>query len=82
MGLPAGNPFGYDESNPVRFVGGYRGGLMLAHGTSDDNCHVSNTLQMAFALESAQKPFSMMLYPRETHGVGGKERRIITQSAL
>jgi dipeptidyl-peptidase-4 len=31
---------------------------------------VQNTLQFAYALQKAGKPFEMMLYPSARHGVG------------
>jgi dipeptidyl-peptidase 4 len=76
MGLPAANPSGYDESNPMHWIDGYRGGLLLVHGTSDDNVHASNSLQLAHALQNARKPFGLMLYPRKEHGISGKDTRV------
>ncbi len=76
MGLPARNPSGYDESSPMTWIDGYRGGLLLVHGMSDDNVHASNTLQMAHALQNGRKPFSLMLYPRKEHGLSGKDTRV------
>jgi dipeptidyl-peptidase-4 len=35
----------------------------------DDNVHVQNTLQFAYELQRAGKPFELMLYPRSRHGV-------------
>ena len=35
----------------------------------DDNVHMQNTLQMAWKLQKAGKPFEMMLYPKSRHGV-------------
>lgn len=50
--------------------------LLLIHGMSDDNVILSNTTAMASALQSANVPFEMMLYPGETHSaVAGKMAR-------
>ena len=38
---------------------------------SDDNVHIQNTMQLAQALQAADKDFEMMVYPRSRHGVGG-----------
>jgi dipeptidyl-peptidase-4 len=35
----------------------------------DDNVHVQNTVQFAYELQKAGKPFEMMLYPKSRHGV-------------
>ena len=45
------------------------GALFLVHGAVDDNVHVSNTMQFAYELQKAEKPFQMMLYPKARHGV-------------
>jgi dipeptidyl-peptidase-4 len=43
MGLPEANASGYDSTSAVKNVGAYRGGLLLLHGTADDNVHPLNT---------------------------------------
>ncbi len=65
---------GYDDSI-VSAAGNLRGVLLLAHGTSDDNVHLQNTIQMTDALIKAGKPFRLMLYPNKTHGISGPEAR-------
>ena len=42
---------------------------MLIHGEIDDNVHPANTMQFAYELQKAQKPFELMLYPKSRHGV-------------
>ncbi len=74
MGLPKDNATGYDDSI-VSAAGNLRGSLFLAHGTSDDNVHFQNTIQMTDALIKAGKPFRLMLYPNKTHGISGPETR-------
>jgi dipeptidyl-peptidase 4 len=76
MGKPQDNPLGYDESNPVRFVDRYRGGLLIAHGASDDNVHAANSMQLAFGLQNAGKPLQMMVFPRKHHGIEGKKAHV------
>ena len=48
------------------------GRLLLVHGMMDDNVHVQNSTRLARALQNAGKPFEMMFYPENRHGVGGK----------
>jgi dipeptidyl-peptidase-4 len=74
MGLPKDNAKGYDDSI-VSAAGNLRGSLFLVHGTSDDNVHFQNTIQMTDALIKAGKPFGLMLYPNKTHGISGPEAR-------
>jgi dipeptidyl-peptidase-4 len=70
MGLPKDNPSGYDDSI-VSAAGNLRGSLLLVHGTSDDNVHFQNTIQMTDALIKAGKQFRLMVYPNKTHGIAG-----------
>jgi dipeptidyl-peptidase 4 len=73
MGLPKDNASGYDDSI-VSAAGNLRGSLLLVHGTSDDNVHFQNTIQMTDALIKAGKQFRLMVYPNKTHGIGGTAR--------
>ena len=70
MGLPKDNAKGYDDSI-VSAAGNLHGSLLLVHGTSDDNVHFQNTIQMADALIKAGKQFRLMIYPNKTHGIAG-----------
>lgn len=74
MGLPKDNAKSYDDSI-VSAAGNLRGSLFLVHGTSDDNVHFQNTIQMSDALIKAGKPFRLMVYPNKTHGISGPEAR-------
>ena len=75
MGLPKDNPEGYKDSSPVNFAGDLHGSLLEVHGTSDDNVHMQNTIQMVNNFIDAGKQFELMLYPRKTHGIAGKAAR-------
>lgn len=74
MGLPKDNAKGYDLSMP-HAAADLRGSLFLVHGTSDDNVHMQNSIQMIDALVKAGKPFRLMIYPNKTHGISGQEAR-------
>jgi dipeptidyl-peptidase-4 len=69
MGLPQENPDGYLKSSPRWAAKDLHGALLLVHGAIDDNVHVANTLQFAYELQKAQKPFRLMLYPKSRHGL-------------
>ena len=66
-GLPAENKAGYDRGSPLTYVNGFRGNLLLVHGSGDDNVHFQNSEMLINALVSANKPFTMMEYPNRTH---------------
>jgi dipeptidyl-peptidase-4 len=74
MGLPKDNARGYDDSI-VNSASHLNGSLLLVHGTSDDNVHFQNTIQMTDALIKAGKQFRLMVYPNKTHGISGMETR-------
>jgi len=76
MGLLKDDPKGYAESDVTRSVDKLHGELMLAHGTSDDNVHFQNTIQMIDALIKADKHFRLMIYPNKTHSISGKDSRV------
>jgi dipeptidyl-peptidase-4 len=73
LGLPSQNETGYATSSPVNDAAKLRGALRIVHGTSDDNVHLQNTVQMTQALIKAAKPFDIMLYPNKTHGIRGAD---------
>jgi dipeptidyl-peptidase-4 len=50
--------------------------LLLVHGTGDDNVHPQNALVLAEALQNANKPFTMLLYPNKTHSIGGGRTQV------
>ncbi len=69
MALPQNNPDGYKKASPRFAAKDLSGRLLLIHGAIDDNVHVQNTLQFAYELQKANKPFELMLYPKSRHGV-------------
>jgi dipeptidyl-peptidase 4 len=75
MGLPVDNEKGYHDSSPVNYAADLKGSLLEVHGTSDDNVHMQNTIQMINGLIDAGKQFQLMLYPNKTHGIAGQAAR-------
>jgi dipeptidyl-peptidase 4 len=69
MMLPKNNPGGYERTAPLKAAANLHGQLLLIHGTMDDNVHMANTMQFAYQLQKADKPFELMLYPQSRHGV-------------
>jgi dipeptidyl-peptidase 4 len=74
MGLPKDHGAAYDDSI-VSAASSLQGSLLLVHGTSDDNVHFQNTIQMTDALINAGKQFRLMVYPDKTHGISGSATR-------
>jgi len=75
LGLPKENTAGYAKSSTVKAAMQLHGSLAMAHGTSDDNVHMQNTIQMVNNFIDARKQFHLMLYPGKTHGIAGKAAR-------
>jgi dipeptidyl-peptidase-4 len=75
MGLPKDNAKGYDDFSLPKVADKLHGALLLVHGSSDDNVHFQNSVQMVDALIKAGKQFRFMLYPNKTHGIAGPEAR-------
>ncbi len=74
MGLPQDNPDGYRDGSAVAAADQLHGSLLLIHGTIDDNVHISNTMQMAHALQNAGKHFDIMVYPKNRHGIAARRQ--------
>ena len=75
MGLPHDNEAGYKDSSPVNNAADLHGRLLEIHGTSDDNVHMQNTIQMVNNFINAGKQFRLMTYPGKTHGIAGFQAR-------
>lgn len=70
MGTPTDNPDGYRNGSVIPYVNDYKGLLRIVHGSTDDNVHCQNSLQLADTLEASGKHFELMIYPNERHGWG------------
>lgn len=69
MKMPQNNPDGYRRTAPRFAADRLQGRMLLIHGTIDDNVHLQNTVQFAYELQRAGKPFEIMIYPRSRHSV-------------
>ena len=51
-----------------------------SYGLIDDNVHLQNTIQLAEALQQADKEFELMIYPKSRHGISGKHyQRLVVE---
>ncbi len=69
MKLPQENEDGYRRTAPRFAASTLHGQMLLIHGTMDDNVHMQNSVQFAYELQKAGKPFELMMYPRSRHGI-------------
>jgi dipeptidyl-peptidase-4 len=71
MRTPQENADGYDNNSPITHVNKLKGSYLLVHGTSDDNVHVQNSMDLINALVNANKQFDMHFYVNHNHSIAG-----------
>lgn len=71
MGDPRQVPEAYKASSTLGDAAKIADPLLMIHGMSDDNVVLENGTAMYAALQQQNVPFEMMLYPGQTHRVGG-----------
>jgi dipeptidyl-peptidase-4 len=74
LGTPHDNPQGYADPM-AKDAAKLHGSLLLVHGSSDDNVHLQNSIQMIQGLILAGKQFRFMTYPDKTHSISGTPDR-------
>jgi len=74
MWLPDENKAGYDAGAAVTYADKLRGRLILYYGTSDNNVHPSNSLQLIKALQAAGKSFELQVGPDQGHSGMNQQR--------
>lgn len=67
MGLLEDNKSGYDAASLMKYAPNLKGHLMIYYGTSDNNVHPSNALQLIDALQKAGKSFEVQVGPDRGH---------------
>jgi len=72
MWLPDENKAGYEAGSAMTYAKNLKGRLMLYYGTSDNNVHPSNMMQLINALQQAGKSFEVQVGPDRGHsGING-----------
>ena len=82
MGLPEENASGYEAASALTHAADLKDKLLLIHNLEDDNVHFQNTVQFMDALERADRPFELMLYPQKSHGVSGPLRKHLYETMV
>jgi dipeptidyl-peptidase-4 len=76
MGLPQADEAAYDASAVLPRLDRLSGRLLLLQGMSDDNVQFSNSTKVMASLQSMGRPFDLMLYPGQRHGIHGQTRQL------
>jgi dipeptidyl-peptidase 9 len=72
MDTPQNNPKGYKEGSVMHYVNGFPDDpnrLLIIHGAIDENVHFCNSLELIQSLIEHDKPYQLLIFPRERHGV-------------
>ncbi|NVD43990.1 S9 family peptidase [Qipengyuania atrilutea] len=72
MGDPNEVPEAYAKASAIPDAAKISDPLLLIHGMADDNVVFENSSELIAALQEANRPFEMMLYPGYTHRVSGE----------
>lgn len=72
---PGMNDAGYNTSAPLRRAERLQCPLLMMYGTSDDNVHPVNSLEMARSLQLAGKLCDMFVFPDMNHSINGGNAR-------
>jgi dipeptidyl-peptidase 4 len=82
LGLLPQNEEYYKASSPIDKVKQFRGKLLIAHGTGDDNVHFANTLALINELIANGKYVEVLPFPGRGHGISdGPARRLMMERA-
>ncbi len=76
MGLPQTQEAAYTASALLPRLDHLSGRLLLMQGMADDNVQFSNSTEVMAALQSMGRPFDLMLYPGQRHGIAGEMRQL------
>lgn len=74
QGLIENNAAGYEKGNLMSYAKNLKGNLMIYYGTSDNNVHPSNSLQLIDALQKAGKTFEVQVGPDMGHTALNRDR--------
>ena len=76
MGTPQNNPQGYKASSVFPYLANLDSPLLLMHGMADDNVTFDNSTRIYAQLQTMKKPFEMMTYPGQRHGVADEDMKV------
>jgi len=82
MDTPLNNQEGYRESAVMIHVPALRGRVLLLHGMLDENVHFRHTARLINAMNEANKPYDLAIFPGERHGPRSEAQRAALERRL
>ena len=76
MQRPEDNPEGYESTSLLEVADQLAVPLLLVHGLSDDNVHISNSSQLIARFVKAGKMFETLFYPAKNHQISGPNTQV------
>ena len=73
MGTPQADGAAYAATSAIPDAAKITDPLLIIHGMADDNVVFENATEIISAMQEANVPFEMMLYPGYTHRVSGEQ---------
>jgi dipeptidyl-peptidase-4 len=73
MGDPRIIPTAYEDSGAIKDAVKITDPLLIVHGMADDNVVFEHSTELIAKLQNENIQFEMMLYPGQTHRVGGEK---------
>ena len=73
MGTPQADGDAYEAASAIPDTTKITDPLLIIHGMADDNVVFENATEVISAMQEANVPFEMMLYPGYTHRVTGEQ---------
>lgn len=75
MRTPEENKDGYENNSPINYTSNIKGKYFIIHGSTDDNVHYQNSMDMVSSLTKNNIQFDMFIYPNKNHGIYGGNTR-------
>jgi len=82
MDTPLNNQEGYRESAVMIHAPALRGRVLLLHGMLDENVHFRHTARLINAMNEANKPYDLGIFPGERHGPRNEAQRAALERRL
>lgn len=82
MLTPGENADAYKTGAPINRAANLECDLLIMHGTSDDNVHLSNTMEFVSRLQEANRACDMLLFPCMNHSINGCNARAMVYGRM